>query len=224
MKNIFISRHQDPDSVFLKTLSSKGYSVTGMQLIDISAVPFGHFPEVDWIFFYSKNGVKYFFEQLRSPLSPVPKIGAIGPGTADYIEEHFAHPNFVGDGNVQRTAHRFSEKAKEKKVLFPRAQNSQRSVQKWLGPEVAAIDLVVYKNEPIKGFDLPDFDCLVFTSPLNATAYFSEKEYQEGQQIIAIGNTTAQALKEIGIKSVTVADKPTETSLAAAVLDAITPK
>ncbi len=218
MKKIFISRQQTVGSVFCKTLTDNGFGVHGESLIEISPVPFSGFPEVDWIFFYSKNGVKYFFGQLAPPLPPNVRLATIGPGTAGYLEEHFAHPNFVGDGHAGNTARLFSEKIKGKKVLFPRAKNSEQSVQKLLEKGVTAIDLVVYENLPKEDFELPDFDCLVFTSPMNATAYFAKKKYREGQKVVAIGNTTAFALKSLGVENVVVADKPTESSLVAAVL------
>ncbi len=218
MKKVFISRQQTQASVFRKALTDKGFEVHGESLIEISAAPFSSFPEVDWIFFYSKNGVKHFFEQLENPLSLPPKFATIGPGTADYMEEHFAHPSFVGDGHAENTAKLFLEKAKGGKVLFPRAKTSERSVQKWLGNGVTAIDLVVYENSPKKDFELPDFDCLVFTSPMNATTYFTKKKYRENQQVVAIGNATASTLNDLGIKNVIIADKPTEPSLVAAIL------
>ena len=152
-------------------------------------------------------------------LYPCPKFATIGPSTADFLEEHFEHPNFVGNGVPTVTALSFLKKAKGKKVLFPRAKNSLRSVQQILEKEIEAIDLIVYENVPKTNFDLPDFDYLVFTSPLNAKTYFTKKKYAEGQEVIAIGETTAAALRELGLEKISVAKTATEKGLAEAVLN-----
>ncbi len=219
MKKVFISREQNPDSIFYKTLTKAGFEVIGKSLIEISAVPFSGIPETNWIFFYSKNGVKHFFEQIKAPISSHIKFATIGPGTADFLEEHFAHPNFVGDGNAETTAKSFLKIALGEKVLFPRAKKSQRSVQKWLGKKVKSIDLVVYENSPLTDFELPAFDCLVFTSPMNASAYLGIKEITEQQKIIAIGNTTAQSLSKTYIKNIVTTESPSEASLSKTVIE-----
>ena len=165
--------------------------------------------------------MKFFFEQINKPLPFSSQFATIGPATADYLAEHFGHPHFVGDGHAETTANLFLLKSKGKKVLFPRAMNSMRSVQQYLGKEIEAIDLIVYDNIPKKNIDLPYFDCLVFTSPLNAIAYFSKTAFNENQLIIAIGKTTASALKQSGIKNVIIAEDPSEQSLASAILSFI---
>ncbi len=218
-KRIFISRRQTPDSVFYKTLTEAGFSVYGASLIDITPVPFSYVPAVDWIFFYSKNGVRCFFEQVQSGQVSKNKFAVIGPGTADFLEEYFAHPDFVGDGHAETTARAFLPLARGKKILFPRAENSRRSVQQWLEEEAELIDLIVYDNVPKKEFDLPDFDLLVFTSPLNAEAYFSVKKTDRRQTVLAIGSTTASALFQLGIKNVITADNPSEQALAQTILN-----
>jgi uroporphyrinogen-III synthase len=59
---------------------------------------------------------------------------------------------------------------------------------------------------------------LVFTSPLNATAYFARHAPQPGQHTVAIGQPTAAALEACGLARVAVAAAPTEAELARAVL------
>jgi len=54
----------------------------------------------------------------------------------------------------------------------------------------------------------------VFTSPLNAQAYFARYALLEGQKVVAIGRTTAQAIADLGISNVITAPTPTEEVLA----------
>ena len=222
-KRIFISREQNAGSVFFSILTSRGFEVHGESLIEFAAVPFKGIPASDWIFFYSKNGVKFFFEQVLNlpgwgEVTPMPKLAAIGPGTADYLEENFGHPQFVGDGQAKTTAGQFLKKAKGQRILFPRAKNSRRSVQEWMAGKAELIDLIVYDNIPKKNIGLAGFDYLVFTSPLNAQAYFSNDKFLEEQTVVAIGQTTAAALMDLGIRKILRAKSPSEEHLAEVVL------
>lgn len=215
---IFISRKQTADSYFYKTLSANGFDVHGESLIEITPILFKEVPEVDWIFFYSKTGIRCFFENAKLS-APYPKLATIGASTADYLEENFGHPQFVGNGHPINTAESFLKIAKGEKVLFVRAKNSMQSVQQLLKNEIEATDLIVYENVPKTDFDLPDFDYLVFTSPLNVKAYFSQKKYREGQCLIAIGETTAAALRGMGLSEIVVSEMPSEKGLVDVVLN-----
>lgn len=186
--------------------------------MEFSAVPFDGIPEIDWIFFYSQNGVRFFFENISTDQLADVKLATIGPGTAACLAEVFRSANFIGDGAAKTSAETFLPFAEGKKVLFPRAANSRRSVQLELGDRVQSFDLVVYENLPKSNITLPDFDVLVFTSPLNAQAYFSQKKWREGQRVVAIGKTTANALAGLRISKVEVAERPSEEGLAEAVL------
>lgn len=60
------------------------------------------------------------------------------------------------------------------------------------------IDLVVYEDK-LKT-DLPERTekILVFTSPLNVKAYFSQHKLRKDQYLVAIGPSTVAAIKEWG--------------------------
>ena len=146
------------------------------------------------------------------------KLAALGPGTAAALEQQHLKADFIGDGDPENTAAAFLQTAKGLQVLFPQARESRQSVQTFLENEFGAIDLVVYENAPRTDFNLPDFDILVFTSPMNAEAYFAQKSWKPFQTVIAIGKTTAAALAVPGIRDVIVSEQPSEESLAESVL------
>ena len=218
MKKVFISRDIFEDSIFRKMLTANGFEVHGESLVDFSPVPIAQLPPADWLFFYSKTGVRYFFQQISPEKITGVKLAAIGPGTAEALENEARLPDFTGDGDPESTAAFFLQTAKGRRVLCPRARESRQSIQKLLEPYLTALDLVVYENSPRQDFDLPYFDVLVFTSPMNAQAYFSKKRWRENQKVVAIGKTTAKALAELGIERVSLAENPSEESLAAEVL------
>jgi len=219
MSKVFISRNLDVESVFLRKLQSIGFEVISKSLIEFSPVPFDEIPKTDWVFFYSKKAVRYFFAHSRQAnLKVDAKIAALGAGTAEALREWQVEADFTGTGEPTITARAFLQTARGQRVLFPRAQQSRQSVQQALGDKIEAVDLIVYRNEPRKDFDLPTCDWLVFTSPLNAQAYAQKYEILPEQRVLAIGETTAKALRDIGVSPVKIADAPTEEALAKAIL------
>lgn len=216
-QKIFISRPAPPESAFRRLLEPQGFEVDGRSLVAFSAVPFVLPTSFDWVFFYSSHGVRFFFDQVAQTEVALPqttRFGAIGPATARLVET----VHFVGDGVPETTAEAFRKVAAGKRVLFPRAAHSKQSVQLLLDNSVEALDLVVYQNEPLREVVLSDAAALIFTSPLNAQAYFSKHRLLSGQKVFAIGQTTARALSDLHIVPEAVAPQPSEEALANLVL------
>lgn len=216
MKKIFISRNLKSDSIFLNRLESEGFEVRGESLLEFEFIPFKKIPDVDWIFFYSQKGVTFFFNHIRQnniPLRGNIRFAGFGNMTSEKIKSFGVECHFIGQGNAKQTADLFLAQAKNQKVLFPRAKNSQRSVQQLIENQSLTVDFVIYKNKTKADFDIPKMDYLVFTSPLNAKAFFKKYKKQKGQKIFAIGNTTATTLADIGIKEVIFPQIPSEKNL-----------
>ena len=195
--SVFISRPLRHDGYFSKTLNAHGFQVNGEALIGFQGVNFDISTlEFDWIFFSSKNGVKYFFDQCAIT-NDFPAVAAINQGTAAALRQRGIEPVFIGSGGqLARIAGDFDETNGER-VLFPRASNSRRSIQRQLKSKVVS-DIVVYENFPIEQIDKREEKILVFTSPMNAENYLSSHEIDD-QSIIAIGHSTAEAIKKDGL-------------------------
>lgn len=224
MTSVFITRPLLPDSPFRRLLEAAGCRVSGRSLIRFTGRSFGPLPAVDWVFFYSKKAVRYFFlglEERREQLPAPVRIAALGPGTGEALRERGLAVDFTGDGEPAATAAAFLAAAAGQRVLFPRAAHSRRSVQERLAGRLTDIDLVVYDNEPLTDLQLPAADIWVFTSPLNARAFFAEKKWEPRWQAVAIGRTTAEALRSLGLASVVVAEAPSEDGMAEAVLGVV---
>ena len=222
MKKIFISRPLKSDSIFQKELEKANFEVYGESLLEFELVPLDKIPEVDWIFFYSQKGVRFFFDQVRDNfifLSPIVQMAGFGKKTAEVIKSYGIECDFVGTGKAISTTPKFIDVAKGQKVLFPRAENSQRSVQQLIDNELVIEDLIIYKNFPKRNFDFPKMDYLVFTSPLNAKVFFQKYKYEKGQKVFSIGETTAKTLNELGIEEVLFPKKPSEKNLVQLVLE-----
>ena len=221
---VFITRDLDPRDNLAQKLQKIGIASTGESMLKIKSVSFTKFPSTAWIFFYSKNGVQFFWEGLsedeRFRVPKNSKLAAIGAATGQLVEKLFGKCDFIGDGNPENTARQFLAYAQNKSVLFPRGKNSRQSVQKLLSGRIDDYDLIVYLNRPRKSEELPESvraQIIIFTSPMNADTFLENFEVAESQKIIAIGNTTAQALKIQDIHDFIIADSPTADGLVKAV-------
>ncbi|MFT4761689.1 MAG: uroporphyrinogen-III synthase [Paraglaciecola sp.] len=218
MKKVFISRDLKSDSIFKQLLENQGFEIFGQSLISFNSVNFNLPEKPDWLFFYSKSGVLFFLLKVDIGYFATIKIAAIGEGTGAFLKSKNLMPHFIGNGEPKETARQFSKVANRSRVLFPRAKNSLKSVQSMLNGSIEVLDLIVYENAPKTDLKIGDFDVLIFTSPMNAMAYFENKELLDNQQVIAIGLTTLNALQNLGIEHGIVAKNPSEKALAEAVL------
>ena len=217
---VFISRECLPGSLFYDMLNARGYTVTGQSLLQLDPLPVRNIPAADWIFFASGNAVRFFFELPTAILPPTESVhwAALGPATAAVLRAFTEKIDFEGDGRPETCAAAFAPLAGGQKVLFPAAQHSQHSIQKMLGEQIEAIDLPLYANAPLPDIAPRAEAVLLFTSPMNARAYFSKNVRLPQQRIIAIGASTAAALQQLGVGTIEVSEFPDEGSLAKMVL------
>ena len=209
-RSIFISRNLSDRSILTKTLRAYGYQVYGDSMVNFEGINITTIPDCDWIFFSSKNGVRFFFEQ--NPVLPMDvKFAAIGAATCEAILQHHQVPSFRGEGaSIGKIAATFAKKARGKRVLFPQAVNSMRSIQKKVMDHLEVIDLKVYNNAPTPIFTVPHCEVLVFTSPMKVELYFEKYDFHPTQTIVAIGNSTAKKLTESRFSNVVIPEEPGE--------------
>ncbi len=220
--HVFISRAQTPDSEFSRLLRAQGRQVHGQSLVTLHALPFDAVPDCDWIFFASKNAVRFFFRRVQeqSILLPKAKWAALGEATAEALAACVGNIDFTGNGEPESTASAFQMQISEStaiRVLLPAARHSMQSIAAYLGDSVQIEHLEVYDNQPIADPPERRDNVLVFTSPMNARAYFSHHALLPFQKVVAIGATTAAALRQLGIANVATAAAPNERSLAESV-------
>jgi uroporphyrinogen-III synthase len=208
---IFISRTLKDRSPFFSSFGEP-INIKAYSLLEFSPVSFVQPKEVDLIFFYSSNAVRFFFSQLEEAPSSS-EFCCMGTGTAATLMALGHEPYFVGKENPSTIAKDFLKLSKSKKVLFPRAKYSKKSVQNIIQNEVEVLDIVVYENSKKTVFPDPKADMLIFTSPLNAEAYFDCIPYR-GEYLLAIGRTTLNYLESLGFEDVMISDASTEGDLA----------
>lgn len=228
----FITRALSASSEFKKQLEAAGWQVEGRSLVALSPLPFEEAPASEWVFFSSQNAVRFFFQQLKSggdfksppdlpPRWRQVKWAALGTATAKALTEHVEQVDFVGTGEPGSTAEAFRKvngRGAGLRILFPAARHSRQSVMALLADDFRCTHFPIYDNRPVEAPLRSTADALVFTSPMNAEAYFSTNKWGKNQRVIAIGATTAEALRTLGAEQVEVAAAPTEKALADAVL------
>lgn len=197
--SVFISRKLRKDDYFKRALEANGFKVCGESMTRYEQVDFTGIPECEWIFFSSKNCVKYFFDQHPNVPEGV-KIGSIGGATATALKNRGIRSDFTGESNDTATIGKeFATIASGKTVLFPQSTASYRTIQKQFKDQKSLIDMVVYDTLPNEEATIPaSCDVLVFTSPTNAMLYLRSQKPATHQKIIAIGKSTADILQQAG--------------------------
>jgi hydroxymethylbilane synthase len=208
--SVFISRDEKKNDFFKRCLESNGYKVHTQSLIEIKQIPMRKFVKTDWVFFSSKNAVRYFFEQ--KPDVKGAKFGAVGKSTAEEIRKFGKRADFIGNSDDTRmVGKKFSALVGSKTVLFPQAKKSLRTIQLQLPKQENIKDVVVY--ETIKSVGnwqsaVGNAQIFVFTSPSNVEAFFGGRKTppllwggdKGGVAVIAMGDATANALKKYKVK------------------------
>ena len=201
---VFISREVGENSYFRKALEKQNIEIDGRSLIRtfpiVNVLDDFFLKNADWVFFSSRNGVEYFFK-LNPVLPKKVKFGVVGRGSEDSLRKFGHLADFVGEGGeIEEVAQDFAKTADGQTVVFPRAQDSLLTMQKFLTPETKVIDLPIYETVMEENVDGSSADVLIFTSPSNVDAYFVENLLEPEQKVIAIGNSTGKKFDEMGVK------------------------
>jgi hydroxymethylbilane synthase len=195
--DVFISRELKSNDFLKENLEALGHKLSGTSFIEFKAEPFTlEEMQCDWVFFSSKNAVKYFFEQINS-LSPNIKIAAVNKGTAFAIQQLGYSPAFIGEGGDLLIIAQDFDATAGAKVLFAKAKHSRRSIQKSL-QQKEIHEVTVYDNFIKTEIQKREESILVFTSPMNVEAYFNAFSLEKHQRLVAIGSPTEEALKAYG--------------------------
>lgn len=193
-RSVLITAEPDQSAAAIAILQSHGCKVTAQSFLEIKPTPFTVHDQYDWLFFTSKNGVRFFFEQEKQ-IPPHIKIGAIGQETAQQIEMAGFPVHFMGNGDVTDTSRQFSTVATGKRVVFAGAQNARAEIRNAVKQYAMVEEWIVYSNNPHPQ-TAPVADIIAFTSPMQVDGYLEANHLSANHVIVAIGETTAQHVRE----------------------------
>jgi uroporphyrinogen-III synthase len=212
-KKVFISRASEDATLFIKTLSSYGCAVIAKPFIEIKPIKIAPIDvDVEWIFFSSVHGVEYGQYLLNQ--YPNALIGAVGNTTAQQIKSLGFTCSFVGDDSKTSVeiAKDFSAVARGN-VIFPEALHGHRTIQKNNTGNYQSVSVPVYQTIEKPIITKPLADVYAFTSSSNVKSFINQFGLPEGD-VFAIGEKTAETLREAGISKVNVAQLHTMQNLA----------
>ena len=194
----------------------------------------------DWILFTSQSGLRFFQRALRARgvrLTELPaKFAAVGPQTAEALEAAGAAPDIVPQepSALGLAAALESHVNDSDRVLIVRPQDTQPELAERLEASGAEVNSVpFYRNRAASGLDsfaatldAASFDAAVFGAPSAFSHLFAacaDRSIERFGQIalVAIGETTAAAIRERRCDVAAVAREPTPEGIAKAVETAL---
>lgn len=214
-KSVFISRRLSSQSPF-HHLAKQGISIYDASLIAIDLLDFKIEQEYEAVFFYSRTAIRHFFEKgdYRSNI----QYGVMGQPSADAFENSCGYcPDIIGGGNLDLLCQQLQKDWATKKILFPQANVSLRTVESRL-QYLHCIPLVIYNNTVKKDIEVPETNIALLTSPMNAEAYLSKYNITD-KVVMAIGATTANYIQNETGLDVPYCKRPSMNSLYELLLD-----
>jgi len=189
-----------------------------------------HVEEFEWIAVLSTNGARALLRALNGMELPRScNIAAVGRATAAALHEGGLEAALVGDGSGGASlARQISDAFAPAQLLVVAAQEGRREFAEELGARgwrvtsVAGYATVATEVTAQDRANLLSAHVVVVASPSAVGNYMALGPARgEGQSFVAIGETTASALREAGLAKVVVADAPTDVALAEAVVRAV---
>jgi uroporphyrinogen-III synthase len=193
---VVVTRPRDQAGPLVGRLEALGFEVVECPLIEIE--PFDDPVAVegyDWVIVTSPNGARELIRRARGSL---PKVAAVGPGTAETLRELGIEPAFVPrvstqDGllaNFPRPAGR---------VLFAAAEAARRGPIEALGADFVAL----YRTRLVRPESVPEGDVVVLASGSAARAF---ADLGAAIPAVSIGPQTTRAAERAGLRVVAEAD------------------
>lgn len=189
---VIVTRPRDQAGPLVARLEGLGLEVVECPLIEIE--PFDEPVDVEgyeWLIVTSPNGAR---EVARHARGRLPKVAAVGPGTAEALRELGIEPAFVPrlssqDGllaEFPRTSGR---------VLFAAAESARRGPIDRLGADFVPL----YRTRLVRPEEAPDGDLVVLASGSAARAF---AELGVDMPAVSIGPETTRAAERAGLRVV----------------------
>ncbi len=172
----------------VERLEARGYEVVECPLIEIVRTSDDPIDcaGYEWLIVTSPNGADEIARRARS----IPKVAAVGPGTAETLRRHGIEPDFVPRVSSQDGL--LAEFPRpEGKVLFAAAENSRRRPIDVLGADFVPL----YRTQLLSP-DPPEGDVVVLASGSAARAY----AWLGGKaRAVSIGPETSRVARSVGL-------------------------
>jgi len=189
-------------------LEREGFEVAACPLVAVE--PLGGPPirlaGYDWLLLTSRSGVETLAPRLEGPL---PRVGVVGPSTAEALREHGIEPDVVAATSTQEgLAAELPRPAG--RVLFAGAEDARGVLVRELGADFVPL----YRTVELRPGRFPEADLVVLAS---ASAARSFAALGLDLPCVSIGPVTSAAAREHGLPLVAEAETHDREGLVAAV-------
>jgi uroporphyrinogen-III synthase len=248
-KRIVLTRAPERARELVSTLEELGAEVVLLPMLSFA-------PPEDWekldeqlrqlesfdaILFLSKNAVLYLFDrcaqlgiQCETLLGSRRVIGAVGPATAQALEEKGVRVNYVAEkGTGESLARELGPSLAERRVLLPRSDRGDERLPGALRAAGAKVtEVVAYRTTGPARVDpdtlaqtiSTDVDAIVFASPSAVHSFarlideFDLPTFAARVPFVAIGPTTAAAIRSLGAQVRVEAEQSSMSGIASALV------
>jgi uroporphyrinogen-III synthase len=189
-------------------LEAEGFEVESCPLVAIEALPGPPLRAdgYDWVLLTSRNAVDALLARLEGSL---PKVAAVGRGTAEALRERDIEPDLVAHVSTQEgLAAELPRPAG--RVLFPAAEGARGVLMQELGAEFVP----VYRTRELAPARFPAADLVVLASASAARAFAA---LRVDVPCVSIGPVTSAEARELGLRVVAEAEGHDREGLVAAV-------
>ncbi len=208
MARVIVTRPRAQAGPLVERLEALGHRVVSCPLIEIEPLP----PEpidtsgYDWIVITSPNGADHF-DRRRS--GALPRVAAIGPGTAEALRARGIEPALVaGDSRQEGLVDAFPKPPG--RVLVAAAAASRRHLIDALGADFVPL----YRTVLVRPETPPEGDLVVLASGSAARAF---AQLALDVPAVSIGPETSRVARSLGLRVVAEASTHDLDGLVAAV-------
>ncbi len=186
---VIVTRPRDQAGPLVGRLESLGLEVVACPLIEIE--PFDEPVDVAgyaWVIVTSPNGAR---ELVRRAHGPLPRVAAVGPGTAETLRSLGVEPAFVPRESSQDGL--LAEFPRpEGRILFAAAEGSRRGPIDELGADFVAL----YRTRLVLPAEAPVGDLVVLASGSAARSF---AQLGTAVPAVSIGPQTTRVAQSLGI-------------------------
>lgn len=220
--NVVVARDDAPDDEFSAALLARHVGVVPLRLMRTQRIDVpegslgGDGARFDVVAFCSKAAV----DAIGGDTFGARVVAAVGPGTAARLREHDVNVDVVGDaGGAALGALLVARGINGKRVLLPRAEGGNEELEvalKAAGATVVGVDVyrsVAVDVDAASVEEVPAPRALLLTSPKRVKELITRVRVPSDVVVIAIGATTAEALRDAGHRVDVVLPEPTPEAL-----------
>ena len=189
-------------------LEGEGFDVAVCPLVAVEPLPGPPIraADYDWLLLTSRSAVDPLLARVEGPL---PKVAAVGPGTAEALRERGVEPELVSRTSTQEGLTAELPRP-HGRVLFAGAEDARGVLVRELGADFVAL----YRTVELSPEGFPVADLVVLASASAARAF---AELELSLHCVSIGPVTSAEARSLGLEVVAQAESHDQAGLIEAV-------